>query len=810
MKVSLNWLKRYVDIEETPDELSHALTLLGFEVDDIENTGLAPLENVVVGEVLAREQHPDADRLGVCRVDVGGEEEQQIVCGASNYKVGDRVPVALPGAVLPGGFKIKRSKLRGVESSGMMCSGKEIGVGEDHAGLLILEDRPEIGTPINEVITDSDTVFNLEVTPNRPDCLSHIGIARELAAWYKRELRYPEIGDTPMIEGESDDIFSDVSIDCEEDCPQYLARVIRGVKIGPSPKWMQELLQSVGLRPINNVVDVTNFVMLEHGNPMHAFDARDIAEGKIRVRNAADGEILKTIDGEERKLSSRAVVIADEDRGLAVAGVMGGENSEVKADTTDIVLEVAYFRPTTIRWVSKNLGLSTDSSYRFERGIDPNSLIFAAERAAQLICETAGGKLSGKTYSGGSAPNWESEINITTDWIRAEAGWDISDEQIKDSLESLELAVSDDGEGNFTVSIPSRRGDLDRPVDLLEEVLRMYGTDKIPEAPVVATAVTRRDHPITEFVRASSNYLAGQHFNEAVTYTLRSLEEQSSWSSKLSAMKLGLQNPISEDQTQLRHSLIPGLLEVIRLNQARNTGATRFFETGRTFREIDGKVYEMISVSFVECSAGAARTWRERKHDDFFVAKKRIEMIAGLAGMDVSRFKIEPISDADSAWQEGHAASIDQPKAGVSVRIGLMNLSRIKNMDIQGEVVGGSFSILPERLRESKRPSFKPFSLFPSTARDLALVVDKTELASDVVRSVSKIGEKATKGAFGLESVDVFDVYEGIGVPGDKKSVAVSMVFRSMDKTLKDKDVNKAFDLIQSEIREKTTYQIRD
>jgi len=810
VKISLNWLKRYVDIEETPEELSHALTLLGFEVDDIENTGLAPMENVVVGEVLERDQHPDADRLGVCQVDVGSGESQQIVCGALNYKVGDRVPVALPGAVLPGGFKIKKSKLRGVESNGMMCSGKEIGVGEDHAGLLILENRPEVGAPINDVITDSDTILTLEVTPNRPDCLSHIGIAREIAAWFKRELKYPDIGDIPISEESPDEVFSGVAIDCEADCPQYIARVIRGVKVGPSPKWMQELLQSVGLRPINNVVDVTNFVMLEQGNPMHAFDARDLAGGKIMVRNATEDEVLKTLDGEERKLPNRAIVIADDERGVAIAGVMGGENSEVKADTVDLVLEVAYFKPTTIRWVSKKLALSTDSSYRFERGIDPQSLVFAAERAAQLICETAGGRLASKSYVAGSRLKVESEVKVSTDWIRAKAGWEISDDQIKESLELLELAVSDDDEGNFTVSIPSRRSDLERPVDILEEVLRMYGTDKIPAAPVVSTAVTRRDHPITEFVRASSSYLAGQHFNEAVTYTLRSGSEQSSWSDEASAMDLSLKNPISEDQTQLRHSLLPGLLETLRLNQARGAGATRFFETGHTFREIQGKVHEMISVAFVECSAGAPRTWRERGHDDFFIAKKRIETLSSLAGMDISRFKIEAVSDEGSAWQAGHAAVIEQIKAGVSAGIGLMNLARTKEMDIQGEVIAGIFSILPERLREPKRPSFKSFSLFPSTARDIALVVDKNEFAADVVRAVTKIGEKATKGVFTLESVDVFDVYEGIGVPGDKKSVAVSMMFRSMDKTLRDKEVNKVFDAIQSEIREKTTYQIRD
>ncbi len=812
MKVSLNWLKRYVDLPEKPQEIADALTLLGFEVDDIETTGLEALENVVVGEILDRQQHPNADRLGVCRVALGNDiGEKSIVCGATNYKVGDRVPVALPGAKLPGGFKIKRSKLRGVESDGMMCSGKELGVTEDAEGLLILEGSPELGTPINDVLTDSDTVYNLEVTPNRPDCLSHIGIARELAAWYKRRLMYPEIcGDHPLEERpDGQPIFSGVAVDCDEDCPLYMATVIKGVKIGPSPDWMQNLLSSVGLRPINNVVDVTNFVMHELGNPMHAFDSRDIQGKRIRVRLAYDGEVMTTLDDEERKLSSRMVVIADENRALAVAGVMGGQNSQVKEDTTDIVLEVACFKPSTIRWVSKRLGLSTDSSYRFERGIDPHSLKFATDRAVELLLETAGGELCSNEYVVGGLPAWESEVSLSPDWVRSKAGFDISDDEIESSLESLELDVAT-SHGDWKIGIPSHRGDLDRPIDLLEEVLRMYGTHRIPSSVVAATATTRNDSPITEFVRSASGFLVGQNFSEAVNYTLRSQEEQTLWASHVSAKELALKNPISEDQTQLRHSLLPGLLETLKLNQSRNTGATRFFETGRSFREVNGKVVEMISVAFLECSESAFRSWNQVERDDFFSAKKRVEIIAGFAGVDLDRFSIKPVNVNNAAWQEGHCSEIEEPKAGVSVRIGLMNLSRTKEMDIRGEVMAGIFSILPERLRQAKRVKFSPFSLYPASSKDLALVIDQDEQAGNVIKTVSKIASKETKGIFDLEDVSLFDVYEGSKISQDKKSVAVSMTFRSMERTLKDKEVNKAFEAIQNEIREKTTYLIRD
>ena len=813
MKISLNWLKRYIDLPESPKEIADSLTLLGFEVDDMESTGLPQLENVIVGEVLGRQQHPNADKLGVCRVALGDAiGEKTIVCGASNYKVGDRVPVAIPGAVLPGGFKIKRSKLRGVESDGMMCSGKEIGAGEDAAGLLILEGRPELGTPINAVLTESDTVFNLEVTPNRPDCLSHLGIARELAARYQRELSYPAVDDLPAPgdRPSGEEIFKSASVECEEDCPLYRATVIKGVKIGPSPAWMQDLLSSIGLRPINNVVDVTNYVLHECGNPLHAFDARDIKGSKIMVRNAREDEKVVTLDDEERTLSSRMVVIADDERALAVAGVMGGQKSEVKEDTKDLVLEVAYFNPTTIRWVSKTLGLSSDSSYRFERGVDPSSLRFATDRAVQLILETAGGTVCGPEHVAGSEPMVEKEVELSTDWVRVKAGFEISDEEIRDSLERLDMVISEESDGDWLVNIPSYRGDLDRPIDLLEEVLRIYGTDKIPSGAVAATATGENDNPITEFSRRAANYLVGQHFNEVVNYTLRSEAEQQNWSDSVSRMALGLKNPISEDQTQLRHSLLPGILESLRLNQSRKTGASRFFELGRVFREVKGKVVEMISVAFAECSLGRPRSWKLREADDFFTAKNRATLLAGFAGIDIGRFKVSQIVDDSTAWQEGQAAVIDDPRAGILAEFGLMNLERIKALDIEGDIVAGSFSILPERLKAAKRVQFQPFSLFPPTAKDLALVVDQSELANDVVRSIDKIAQKATQGAFAMESIYVFDIYEGEGLPAGKKSVAVSMVFRSSERTLKDKEVNTAFDKIQNVIREKTAFEIRD
>lgn len=813
MKVSLNWLQRYLDLPESPQEIADSLTLLGFEVDDIETTGVPPLEHVIVGEVLEREQHPNADRLGVCRVALGDSVgEKSIVCGATNYKVGDRVPVALPGATLPGGFTIKRSKLRGVESDGMMCSGKEIGASDDAAGLLILSGEPELGTPINYVLTASDTVFNLEVTPNRPDCLSHIGIARELAAWYRRELAIPEVEPYASIGSKVtvEDRFANVEVECPDDCPLYLATVVKGLKIGPSPVWMQDLLQSIGLRPINNVVDVTNFVLHECGNPMHAFDARDIAGGRIIVRNAQDGEKITTLDGEERLLSSRMPVIADPERALAVAGVMGGQNSEVKEDTTDLVLEVACFNPRTIRWVSKTLGLSSDSSYRFERGIDIHSLEYARDRAIQLILETAGGELCEPSNSAGKAEPSQRSVSISTDWVRSRSGFEISDAEIEDSLQALGLNIASKSGEDWEVDIPSFRGDLERPIDLLEEILRIYGTHRIPTASVVATASAETDHPITEFVRRASSYLVGQDFSEAVNYTLRSNEDQSDWIADGQGAGLSLKNPISEDQTELRFSLLEGLMDTVRLNQSRKTGATRFFETGRVFREVGGKIVELISVAFVECGENAFRSWVEPQSDDFYKAKNRVATIAGFSGFDMSRFRIGVISDDNSVWQGGHAAIISEGKAGLFATMGMLDLKRTRGKDIDGILVAGEFCVLPERLKSPKRPKFQAFSLFPPSSKDLSVLADQAEQAASISAAISKFAAKATKGAFEVERAEVFDVYEGEGIPEGKKSVAVSIAFRSKDRTLKDKEVNAAFDVIQTMVREKTDYEIRD
>ncbi|HLP00840.1 MAG TPA: phenylalanine--tRNA ligase subunit beta [Opitutaceae bacterium] len=819
MKLSLNWLRRYVALDRPVDEISHALTMIGFEVEGIHRTGLEPIANVVVGEIVTRDKHPGADKLSVCTVRVAPDATPvQIVCGAPNCDAGHRVPVALPGAVMPGDFKIKVSKIRGVESNGMMCSARELGLGEDHGGLLVLQGNPTLGTPIHEALGAGDVIFDLEITPNRPDCLSHLGLARELAAWFRLPLQYPAIkASSPAASAPAvPQLLESVAVAAEEDCPHYTAHVIAGVKIGPSPAWLQETLQAVGLRPINNVVDVTNFVLLETGQPLHAFDAKKIAGRRLIIRRAGDGEKLVTLDNKERTLNGRMLVIADAEKPLVVAGIMGGANAEVDATTTDLVLESAFFKPTGIRWTSKKLGLTSDSAYRFERGVDPRGVLPAALRAIDLILETAGGKVVGPLFNVGSEPVTVTEIETTPDFIRARAGYDIPDTAMRELLEALELEIEERADTTrltgvtWTVKVPSWRGDLDRPVDLVEEVVRLYGCEKIPAAPVTAVALPEDDDPITEFNRAAVVYLVGQHFHECANYSQRSGPETAAWVSEAAAKTLGLANPFTEEYSHLRASLINGLLENLRLNQDRRTGATKLFEVGRTFREVDGKIYECLSVGFVIRTESEEAQWLARAPGDFYTAKRHLGVVAANAGVNLESLRVEPVAATSAGWQPGHSATFGRLTDGCEARCGLLNLEMLRKLGIASGVVAGILYVLPEKVAEAQpRAKFKGFSLFPPALRDIALVVDSGSAAETVRRDVAKAARAATGGKLALENVRLFDVYQGKGLPEGKKSLAFSLVYRADDRTLTDDEVNAAFQKTQDELAKNAAYAIR-
>jgi phenylalanyl-tRNA synthetase beta chain len=811
MKISRNWLQEYVDLaDKSVEELDYALTMIGFEVEGIEHHGLAPLSNVVVGEIVSYEQHPNADRLSVCQVDVGDGQVRTIVCGAKNFKAKDRVIAALPGAVLPGDFAIKKSKLRGVDSEGMLCSERELGIGEDQGGIAILTDRPTLGTPVNEVFSGNDVILDIEVTPNRPDSLSHLGIARELAAYFRRGLSYPDIR-TNFADVEDGKLIESVESETPENCPHYRGYSIRGVTIGESPAWLKERIHAIGLRPINNVVDITNFVLHELGQPLHAFDVRKIAGGKIIVRMARPHEKITTLDEKERSLDPSMMVIADADKALVVAGVMGSIAAEVDDTTSDLFLESAYFNPVCIRKTSRRLGLSTDSSYRFERGVDPKGAEFAAMRCIDLILEIAGGELLGPPLVSGEAPVTEREIHIKTDFVRNRLGFEVSDEDIVDALNALELDVAieeDHPEKILRVGIPSFRLDLYRPIDLVEEFLRIYGTDRIPSGDVRATGLSAEDNPCTRFIRKAGSLLVGKGFNEVMHYSLRSEEELRQWYGHAHADNLALANPLASDASHLRTSVLPGLLDCVALNQARLNEPRCLFETGRVFREQDGQVYEMVSVAFVLLQDQPA-SWLGREKPDFYTTSHLILNLLAQAGISMDPARFSPIQ-GENAWQDGHAAVCGGFKMGFEAKFGMLNPAMTKRWDINGVVLAGALYLTPEFLqREPKRRSYKSFSAFPPATRDIALVMSEDVPAGQVRQEVEKAALQAANKQFAVETVQIFDVYRGPGVPDGKKSIAFGIVFRSADRTLQDKEVGQVFDATVQKLTSSGKYALR-
>ncbi|HVU34933.1 MAG TPA: phenylalanine--tRNA ligase subunit beta [Opitutaceae bacterium] len=822
MKISLNWLRDYVQLDASVDEIMRAITFLGFEVEGVMTTGAPKLNHVVVGEILTRAKHPNADKLSVCTVDVGpAGGVKTIVCGAPNCDAGARVPVALPGAVLPGDFQIKQSKIRGQASDGMMCAPDELGLGTDHAGLLILDGQPPLGAAINDILPPGDTVFDIEVTPNRPDCLCHLGIARELAAWFKLPLRYPEEQFTGSFAPDvphRPDLLQGVRVESPEDCPLYTAHVITGIKIGPSPAWMQDRLKAVGLRPINNVVDVGNYVMLETGQPLHAFDARKLGGNEIVVRRAKEGEKITTLDGKERILSSRMLVIADTRNPVVIAGIMGGENSGVSDDTTDLVLECAYFKRQSVRWTSRKLSLSSDSSYRYERGVDPHSALESAYRAIDLIIATAGGRVAAPAYRVGGDVPWQREIVVTHDYITERLGFDITPAAMRAALESLELEITREEPTEhpargpaWTVRIPSWRDDLDRPIDLVEEVLRLYGTEKIPATVVTSPGLVADDDVIVRFNRRVTDYLVGHDFHECVNYTLRPAKEVAQWAAPSTVPQVALLNPFIEDQSHLRPTLIGGLLESLKLNQSRGVPASRLCETGRVFLERNGQIVECAAVGFIVAETSGERVWRGREPFDFYTAKHHVVALAAAAGVELARQPLAEATAETAGWQAGQAALAGDLAAGGWVaRFGLLDLAGVKSLGIAGKVFAGLFVILPEKVSlDATRRRYADFSLFPAALRDLALVIDTVTPAGEVQKAVLKTARAAAGTAFSVESVNVFDVYQGQGLPEGKKSLAFSLVYRSSERTLTDDEVNAAFQQLQDELVKATAWQIR-
>ena len=808
MKVSVEWLREYVELPDCPDELVDVLPMLGIEVEEEEDDSGPQLDNVVVGEVLSKDPHPEADRLSVCSVEVGADEPATIVCGATNFSPGDRVPVALPGAKLPGGFKIKKSKLRGVASEGMMCSAKELELGEDESGLFLLPDSPEIGTPVERLFSQ-DKTLELEVTANRGDCLSHIGVARELAAHYEKELKIPEVAikadevDKPSADG----LIDHLSLETEN-CPYYKLYSIKGVKIGPSPDWLKRRLESVGLRAINNVVDVTNFVLLETGQPLHAFDASKIKGRSIRVRQAEENEEITTLDEVKRTLDPQMMVIADAERALVVAGVMGSVDAEVDDSTVDVVLESAWFQPGNVRATSRRLGLHSDSSQRFSRNVDPQGLSYAAERAVSLILETAGGELVPEFVSSGSSPRGERTVEVEKSFVEKTCGFEVDAKELTRSWERLGFTVS--GNDPWTVTVPSFRWEVERPIDLVEEFLRIHGTGELTDSNISSPALLRENDPSYDFCNRAIDNLVGQGFQETCNYSLRSSEETSSWLPQLECEKIALANPLTSDHTHVRPSLLPGLADALAHNQKNLNDLQGVFETGRVFRPGPRGNLECISVAFATLAQPDSRQWKKGEPIDFFGIKAILGRMMAATGLSLPKGTWDALENV-SPWQDGYSAAIgDCHRNKLQVTIGIIRLALSKQKEVRGPIFAGEILIDPVFLAKRKKPvSFQPFSSFPPAIKDLALVVDSAEPAEAVRLAIEEVASKVGSGVFEVDPVSIFDLFEGQGLPDGKKSVACSMRLRAGDRTLSEKEVNQAFDSIVETIQAQTPYELR-
>jgi phenylalanyl-tRNA synthetase beta chain len=816
VKITLNWLKQYVDFPWTPEELRERLTMIGIEVEGMQ-TIVGEFEGVVVAQILASLQHPNADKLSVCRV-ADGAGERQIVCGAKNYKVGDKVPLALPGCALPTPpgappFVIKVGKLRGVESQGMMCSAKELRISEDAEGLLILPADAKVGQPLAEHLGRSagDVVYDLEITPNRPDLNSLIGIAREISALTGNPLRLPEANPA-----ESDDIGETaesvgVRLDDPDLCPRYTARLVRGAKVAPSPEWLKGSLEKVGIRGINNIVDVTNYVMLEIGQPLHAFDFTLLATAPgqtkpaIVVRRAALDETFVTLDGQTRKLGANNLLIADETRGIALAGVMGGKNSEIGDQTADVLIESAYFKPQNIRATSKQLDLRTDASYRFERGGDVEICDWASRRAAQLILQTAGGKLARGAVDAHPAPTTRKEITLRHRKTSELLGVEIPAAQQDQFLSRLGLEIIQtagaDRETSSTFRIPAFRVDLKREADLIEEVVRLHGIDNIPASAPRGVVGSNPFDSLFDQIGEARQLLSALGLNEAQGQTLIT-----DATARLALPPPGeivlLANPLSSEMNALRPSLLPGLLDSLRCNAARREHDVRLFEIGRAFSQTDSLTKEERRVAFAITGNRETDFWsgdQRGQKCDIYDLKGLLEEFLERSGL--RGYSVTARPSGGPLYLESAAIQLGKQTLG---EFGQLLPSLARNYDLRDAVFLAELNLDLVLARRNRAKSFKPLPSFPSVRRDLAMVVPEATSHDSVLAAARQAKSPI------LESIDVFDVFRGKNAPAGQKSVAYSFIYRHSERTLTDAEVNAELQKVTTRLQTVLGAQIRD
>lgn len=803
MFVSYKWLQEYVDLSGiSADELAEKITKSGIEVEGVEKKSEG-LKGIVIGHVVEREPHPNADKLNVCKVDLGSETVQ-IVCGAPNVDKGQKVAVATVGAVLPGNFKIKKAKLRGEASHGMICSLKELGidsklVAKEYAtGIFVFPSDVEVGTDALLALGLDDEILELGLTPNRSDALSMLGVAYEVGAILGREVKWPEISTEEAAEKASD--FINIKVDNAEDNPLYIAKVIKDVKIGPSPLWMQTRLMASGIRPHNNVVDITNYILLEYGQPLHAFDYDRLGSKEIVVRRAKDAEKIITLDEAERTLTAEHLVITNGTEPVAIAGVMGGANSEVRQDTTTVIIESAYFAGTVVRKASKDHGLRSEASARFEKGVDPARVRAAGERAAQLICEYAGGTILAGTAEFDEMKMEPQVISITLDKINTLLGTSMTVSEVESIFTRLQFGVELDNE-TFIVTVPTRRGDITIEADLVEEAARLYGYDNIPATlPIGETAPGRlTDYQLKR--RKTRSVFEGAGLNQAITYSLTSKEKAAQFAIE-NRESITLAMPMSEERSQLRLSIVPQLLEVLKYNNARSIDSLALYEIGAVFLKQDGEELpeEREHIAAAMTGLWESHLWQgEKKPVDFFVAKGILEALFTELGLNsqVEYRQVETIAD----MHPGRTAEI-LLNGRVIGFIGQIHPTLQKELDLKETFI---FELsFKDAAQANVAPiAYQVIPRFPSISRDIALVVDTNTVAGDIKKVIIEAGGSL------LKEVSIFDLYEGEHMEAAKKSLAYSLKYFDPERTLTDEEVTIAHEKVLTAVKEKSGAELR-
>ena len=820
MNVSFNWLKRYLDTDHTAERMAEILTELGLEVEEFEKieTIKGGLKGVVVGEVLTCEEHPDSDHLHITTVDVGADAPLQIVCGAANCRKGLKVMCATVGSVLypidsEEEFKIKRSKIRGVESLGMLCAEDELGIGRNHDGIMELPEDAVVGTPAKEYLHIADDyLIGIGLTPNRVDAASHIGVARDIAAYLKSRGERVEFK-LPSVEGfKVDDTSRTIEVEVvnTEAAPRYAGITVSDCKIAPSPEWMQNELRAAGINPKNNLVDITNYVLFELGQPLHAFDADKIEGGKVVVRSAAEGEKFVTLDGVERTLTANDLMICSAERPMCIAGVYGGQDSGITDSTVNVFIESAYFHPVWVRKTAKRFGLNTDASFRFERGIDPNIQVYALKRAAMLMQELAGGRITSEIIDINPTPAQHFEFDFSLERARKLIGKDIPEETFMTILSALDVEVRGREGEVLKVAVPPYRVDVQREADLIEDVLRVYGYNNIEISDHVNSTLSYAPKPDkARLQNMASDFLSSNGYTEIMSNSLTKASYYEGSTSYPVERCVKILNPLSQDLNVMRQTLMFNALEAVELNVNRRNANLRMYEVGNCYAYADekasdenalAKYEESYRIGITVTGQATQLSWNSRAEaSSFFTLRATVERLLKRFGIDIYALQSEPLESdlyADAIlFKQG-------PKE--VVRMGVVSPIVRKKFDIKQEVYFAEidFDQLIKMTKKSK-VQFKELSKFPEVKRDLALLVD-TNISFAQLRSVAFATEKKL-----LKSVSLFDVYEGDKLPAGKKSYALSFILEDRTQTLTDKQIERTMQNLETQLAQRCGAEVR-